>query len=499
MKENKKKIEISTSAKIVICSFSAIILIVSSFLIGFYVSKNKHSLSSEDQKVIDTYRLLKEEWLYGNELNNFQDEALTSLIDGMTNKENDPYTFYTENEEEQNLSLNGKGFGFTSHYYDGNLIITDIFKGPSKDKLEINDIITSITVDNETFILKDHTLSQIRTFLSKSRADNTVFTFNISRNNQNLIVDLVKGTYEQEGMEIKRYPTSSNDYSLVLKINTFLDQNLVNSVDNILNTAINNYQTINNLVIDLTDNGGGYVKQADELARLFVKKDTLIYKMMDKNDNVLNSSIQNKDPKYNFKNYKIIINNSSASASELFTLAMRKGTDATILGLKSYGKGVSQSFKTFSDGSVIRYTKALVYGPKRDNETITVLDKYDKKDIFSIHQTGIIPDNIYYKDYSFLNSFVEMNNFTYLSNNQVEQVIKVINELYPNEINDINNKRFDDVINEYTNIINNKYSLSLTPFISNVVNKEVSDILIKESYDKFISYKNDMLKEYYHD
>lgn len=489
----KEKKTLSKNAKIFIYSFTSIILVISFFFIGFFVSKNKYKISAEDQKIIDTYHLLKEEWLYGNELNNFTDEALTSLIEGMSTKENDPYTFYTENEEEQNLSLNGKGFGFSSHYYGGNLIVTNIVNGPSLNKLEVNDIITSIKVDNSTFVLKEHTLEEIQNFLAKERDINTVFTFSFIRNNQAKETSIIKGDYYQSGVNVIKTPNEENDYSMVLKISTFLDTSLTSDVSK----NLKQYQNINNLIIDLTDNGGGYVSQAEELAKLFVKKGTLIYQLVDKNDKVLTKSIQNNDPIFNIKNYKIIINNSSASASELFTLAMRKGTDAKIVGLKSYGKGVSQSFKTFSDGSVIRYTKGLVYGPKRDNENITPLDKYNKDDMFSIHKVGITPDIIFKKDFSFLNSFVEMNKTKYLTTNQVDHVIKVINELYPSIDT---SSRFDKIIEKYTSTINTKYSLSLSSFTSdNYVTKEVSDMLIKESYDLYLNYKNEMLKEYYND
>lgn len=488
----EKKINLSKNTKKLIYIFSSIILIISFFFIGFFVSKNKYKLKEDEQKIIDTYHLLKEDWLYGNEFNNIVDDATTSLISGVASTVDDSYTFYTKTEAEQNLSLDGKGFGFTSHYYNGQLYVVEVYNGPSFNKLQEGDILTSCLLNNSKINFKEHSLSEIQSFLNQSSDSDFIFTVN--RNDSTFDVSIKKDTYLQEGITLKVSPNSSNNYRLVLKINSFLDDRLSIKVDSLLSS----YSLINELVLDLSDNTGGYVYQAEALASLFVKKDTLIYQIRNKNDEIISTSIQRNSPKYTFSNIKVIINNNSASASELFTLALRKGTDCKVVGLTSYGKGVSQSFKTFSDGSVIRYTQGLVYGPKRDNENISVPSSYDKEDVFSIHKTGITPDTLYSFDYSFLNSYVELNNLKYQSNNQVEHVFKVLNNLYPDE--NFSNMRFDEAMKKYTEIINNKYSLSLKTFDdNNFISKEVSDYLIKEGYDKYLSYKKEMIQLYYYD
>lgn len=488
----EKKISLSKNTKKIIYIISSIILIISFFFIGFFVSKNKYKLKDDEQKIIDTYHLLKEDWLYGNEFNNIIDDATSSLLNGISSTVDDSYTFYTRTEAEQNLSLDGKGFGFSSHYYGGQLYVVEVYNGPSKNKLEEGDILTGCSLNNNKINFKEHSLKEIQTFLNQS--SDSDFIFIVNRNNSIIDVSIKKDTYLQEGISLKVAPSVRNNYQLVLKINSFLDERLATKVDSLLSS----YSLINSLVIDLSDNTGGYVYQAEALASLFVKKGTLIYQIRNKNDEIISTSIQKTNPKYNFSNFKVIINNNSASASELFTLALRKGTDCKVVGLTSYGKGVSQSFKTFSDGSVIRYTQGLVYGPKRDNETIIVPSSYNKEDVFSIHKTGITPDIPYSFDYAFLNSYVELNNLKYQSNNQVEHVLKVLNNLYPNE--NFLNMRFDEAIKKYTSFINDKYSLSLNAFDdNNYISKEVSDILIKEGYDKYLSYKKEMIQLYYYD
>ena len=88
-------------------------------------------------------------------------------------------------------------------------------------------------------------------------------------------------------------------------------------------------------------NGGGYLNQAAEAASLFVKKDTLIYEMVDKNGKVKESYRQQKDPLFQIPQYSFITDSSSASATEVFALALRAGADAKIYGFKTYGKGIA--------------------------------------------------------------------------------------------------------------------------------------------------------------
>lgn len=489
---NSKK----TYLKAIFISLSIFVMSISFFFIGYYISKANNKISDEDQKVIDTYHLLKEEWLYGNELNNFTDEALSSLIEGVASKENDAYTFYTDTQAGQNLSLVGTGFGFSSHYYDGNLYVTKVVSGPVENLLQEKDIILSITVNNDdSFILKEHTLSEIQSFISKERPLDTDYTFSILRGNEKKEFTVKKRIYRENGLKLIQSPNQDNDYTTIIKISTFLDISLTNNVY----STLKDFSIINNLIIDLTDNGGGYVDQASSLAKLFVKKNTLIYKMINNKDEVIQESYQSSDPSFDIANYKIIINSSSASASELFTLAMRKGTNAMIVGLKSYGKGIAQSFKTFSDGSVIRYTSSLVYGPKRDNETMSVLSIYDKEDIFSIHKVGITPDDLFEDDFTIFNKTFDLNNLKYPSSTQIDDITYILKNIYPDKFTDISSLRYDDVIRRYTTILNEKYSLSLEAFDDNsCVSKEVSNYFSKESYDTYLHYREKMLNLYYY-
>ena len=117
-----------------------------------------------------------------------------------------------------------------------------------------------------------------------------------------------------------------------------------------------------NLVIDLRDNTGGYMNSAVQMANEFLPEDKLIVYMEGR-----------KSPRQDFRSdghgsYQkiplvVLINEGSASASEIFAGAMQDNDRATVIGRRSFGKGLVQQQLGFPDGSMIRLTIARYYTP----------------------------------------------------------------------------------------------------------------------------------------
>lgn len=119
---------------------------------------------------------------------------------------------------------------------------------------------------------------------------------------------------------------------------------------------------LSNLVIDLRDNVGGYLPTAVQMANEFLPKNKLILYTEGR-----------KSPRKEFRSdgrgsYQkiplvVLINEGSASASEIFAGAMQDNDRATIIGRRSFGKGLVQQQMEFPDGSMIRLTIARYYTP----------------------------------------------------------------------------------------------------------------------------------------
>lgn len=123
-----------------------------------------------------------------------------------------------------------------------------------------------------------------------------------------------------------------------------------------------NAQGMKGLVIDLRDNGGGYLQAAVNMANEFLPKDRLIvYTQGRKSPRTDYKS----DGRGNFQNLPLVvlINEGSASSSEIFSGSMQDNDRATIVGRRSFGKGLVQQQIGFPDGSMIRLTVARYYTP----------------------------------------------------------------------------------------------------------------------------------------
>lgn len=130
----------------------------------------------------------------------------------------------------------------------------------------------------------------------------------------------------------------------------------------------------NSIILDLRNNGGGMVDECTQIVDLFLDKDKIIMTTKDKKGNVQKSITKNK------KIYEIplviLVNENTASASEILTGALKDNNRAKVIGTKTYGKGVIQSVFNLSDGSGLKITTAEYFTP------------YGKE----INKKGITPD-----------------------------------------------------------------------------------------------------------
>lgn len=132
---------------------------------------------------------------------------------------------------------------------------------------------------------------------------------------------------------------------------------------------------IKSLVIDLRDNTGGYLSSAFDTSSMFLDKGSIVYQIKDRKSKV--SKYKSEEKMYRkFDNIAIIVNNATASASEVFTLALKDNLGAKVVGVKSFGKGTVQETEKLSSGAMVKYTSGYWLGPKGE----------------SINEKGIVPD-----------------------------------------------------------------------------------------------------------
>lgn len=131
---------------------------------------------------------------------------------------------------------------------------------------------------------------------------------------------------------------------------------------------------IKKLIIDIRNNGGGIVDEAIDIADMITEKGSTLLVTKDKNGTEQITKAKT-NPTINIP-VVVLTNEYSASASEILAGALKENEKATLVGTKTYGKGVIQELHQLSDGSGLKITTNEYYTPKHN----------------AIHKIGITPD-----------------------------------------------------------------------------------------------------------
>lgn len=130
------------------------------------------------------------------------------------------------------------------------------------------------------------------------------------------------------------------------------------------------------LIIDLRNNGGGIVEEATDIADLLLERGKTIISTVD-NQEQKEVTFSEKDPTFTMP-VIVLVNENSASASEILACSLQDNERATIVGTKTFGKGIIQTLLSLTDGSGLKITTEEYYTPKGT----------------TIHNVGITPDEV---------------------------------------------------------------------------------------------------------
>lgn len=194
-------------------------------------------------------------------------------------------------------------------------------------------------------------------------------------------------------------PIKSVDASLMLGNNTGYIK-----INRFAETTYNEFKTgltrlkqsgVQSLVIDLRDNGGGYMEEAVAIADEFLKDKQLIVFTKNKNGKT-EKTYATKAGSFETGKVYVLINENSASASEILAGAIQDNDRGIIVGRRSFGKGLVQREMDFNDGSAVRLTVARYYTPT--GRSIQKPYKKGNEEYFKESESRIKSGELYAKD-----------------------------------------------------------------------------------------------------
>lgn len=363
-----KNVNFSLLEVIIIILVTGIVVSLSTGLI-VYNNYDKISKSKSD----DTSSEIKEfTESYNHIINSYIDEVdksklIDAAISGMYNFLNDEYSIYMDNDMTESLNeqlegtYDGIGIEMTMNN-KGVIYVTQVFKNTPAEKagLKPDDIL--VALDGKS--LEGKTTAEVASIIKKGTK--LEFKLTYKRDNIEKTVTVNKKHIYINSVKSKRF-----DNIGYINISTFsatTEEQVKKELDNF-------DKNISNLIIDLRNNTGGYLNAAYDVSELFFKKGKVIYQLKDRNNKITKFTAKSGEYRH-FNNIIVIINGSTASASEILALALKESANAKIVGTKSYGKGTVQETSKLKSGSMVKYTTAYWLSPEGN----------------SINKTGITPD-----------------------------------------------------------------------------------------------------------
>lgn len=367
-KDIKKSAEFNLVEVIVIILITGIVVSVTS---GLLVFKNYDKLFNVGSDTSSEFSEFKK--AYDHIVNSYvkevdREKLINAAIDGMYSYLNDEYSIYMDKNTTESLEqrldgeYTGVGIEIITNKDDGKIIINKVFSNSpaSEAGLKVGDQLIAL----DGILLEGKENTYVSDTIKNSKND--TFRVKYLRNNKEYEITLKRKNVTIDSVVSEEYGNVG-----YIQIQTF-SATTSKQVKNKINDFGSN---IDSIVIDLRNNTGGYLSSAYEIADYFIAKGKPIYQLKNKN---------NKITKYNaksgilkpFKGVSVLINGFSASASEVLTLALKESANATIIGVKSYGKGTVQEKDILSSGAMVKYTTAYWLSPNGN----------------SINNVGIKPD-----------------------------------------------------------------------------------------------------------
>ena len=297
------------------------------------------------------------------------EKAIQEAKRGMVNAAGDPYTYYmTASEaEEFNKDLNGDvgaGIGVEIGQRDGlvKVLRTTPDNPARRAGILAGDIIYKADGEDISSLSVEEVAKKLR-----GQAGSTV-VLTVVRNNEEKEFTLTRETINN----VSVYTEYKGD-TAILTITRF-DENTGELAREKAQEIVN--RGSKKVILDLRGNGGGYVSSAKEVASLWISGDIIMEQKS--SSGFYNQKYYADRDKALLANIKtvVLVNGSTASASEIVAGALKDYDKATLIGEKTYGKGSVQTLETLSGGEVLRVTIAKWYTPKGVN----------------INKEGITPD-----------------------------------------------------------------------------------------------------------
>jgi len=326
-------------------------------LFDFFVKADGSEVTSEPnlEEFWRVWELLEEKFATSSSTSGItQEERVQGAIEGLVDAYDDPYTVYMPPKDaasfEENISGNFSGVGMEVGLSDGLVTVIAPLAGTPAELAGVlpGDVIVKIDDISSEDMRIDEAVHLIR------GEKGTVVTLQIYREGESEFLDI---PITRDTIEIPTVKTERINDSFVISLYSFnavAEAQMQSAIEDYLNSDANT------LVLDLRGNPGGYLQSAVSIASYFLPAGKVVVKERfsdrSKDDDFRSRGRQIES--FTPQDLVVLVDAGSASASEILAGALMDHSVATIIGVKTFGKGSVQELVKLDDGSSLKVTVA---------------------------------------------------------------------------------------------------------------------------------------------
>ncbi|HVX25999.1 MAG TPA: S41 family peptidase, partial [Parafilimonas sp.] len=346
------------------------LVMILGMVIGYKLRENTSGgdsfLKNNDRTPLEeAISLIQNKYVDKVHLDSIEAPAISGVLDQL-----DPHSIYipATNVESMNEDLQGgfQGIGVEFQMIKDTVNVMNVIPdGPSyKAGVEIGDKIIAV---NDTFNLTGKNISTDDVRKQLRGPANSDVEVTVLRNDKPKQIKIIRGNIPLYSLDAAYMINSNTGYIKLNKFSETTYQEFMGAMEKLQK------QNMQQLILDLRDNGGGIMQEAVEIADEFLDDDKLIVYTQG-----VHSPRQDyrasKDGVFEKGKLIVLVDETSASASEILAGALQDWNRATIIGRRTFGKGLVQQQFNLSDGSELRLTVARYYTPVGRN----IQKPYDK-------------------------------------------------------------------------------------------------------------------------
>ncbi|WP_245541954.1 S41 family peptidase [Salinicoccus albus] len=322
---------------------------------------------SEFSKLYDVYDTITSD--YYQDVDN--EELINSSIEGMVEGLDDPYSEYMTNDEtsqfEESVTGDFEGIGAEVMQEGNRIVITSPMRGSPAEEAGIEPGDQVIAVDGQS--IEGWSTQEAVQLIRGEKGTDVTLTI-VRGDGEPMDITVTRDTIHIDSVTYEEVENVGH-----ISINRF-QQGTTEEFENSINQAAED--DVEDIIIDFRYNPGGLLDEAVSMINQFIDQgETALYLENSAGEQTEIATEGESNPNTeSFDNIYLLLNEGSASASEVFAGALDDHMDVTIAGTQSFGKGVVQQTNEFGDDSILKYTNTKWLTPSGN----------------WVHEEGISPD-----------------------------------------------------------------------------------------------------------